>query len=277
MVDADHLSRWIGRRTEAEDSLDRGHAVGLAMLLDRLAPSAGSPLPPCWHWIYFTEKVPQSRLGNDGHAPRGEFLPPVPLERRMWAGGRLTFAGDLRLGATAQRRSEIADVRVKEGRMGPLVIVVVRHEIAQGGQIVLSEEHDIVYVGGRYKRRPGETADAPPPVLAGSVTPDATMLFRYSALTFNAHRIHYDRAFCREHEGYPDLVVHGPLIATLLAGLAAERLGHRRIEHFSYRALAPAFVGEPLMLDAAETNTGLEVWSVVGDRRTMVATVTATA
>ena len=276
MVDGALLSRWIGKRAEAEDSLDPGHAVGLAMSLDRAPPAPGAALPLCWHWIYFTEKVPQSRLGSDGHAQRGDFLPPVPLERRMWAGGRLAFTADLRLGVPAQRRSEIADVRVKDGRAGPLVIVVVRHEIDQDGRTVLREEHDIVYVGGRFSRRRPDTAEGlPPPVLSRTVTPDPAMLFRYSALTFNAHRIHYDRAFCREHEGYPDLVVHGPLTATLLAGLAADCVGHRRIENFSYRALAPAFVGEPMTLRAAETDTGLTVWSAVADRRTMVATVSA--
>ena len=160
-----------------------------------------------WHWLYFLPLHRQSELGPDGHAKRGGFLPPVPLPRRMWAGGRFDFRRPLRVGDAIRRTSTIADVSLKEGRTGPLVFVLVRHEVATGEGVALVEEHDIVY---RDLPEAGEAAPAPRPARADAawrrdIHPDDVLLFRYSALTFNGHRIHYDRRYVTEVEGYPGL------------------------------------------------------------------------
>lgn len=202
-------------------------------------PQSGDPLPPLWHWLYFLPFDRQSELGPDGHAKRGGFLPPVELPRRMWAGGRVEFHRPLKVGESVTRTSRIADVKVKEGRSGTLVFVLVKHEIGNTGGTALTEEHDIVY---RDHRREGEIV--PPGQTAPSgaewervVQPDDVLLFRYSALTFNGHRIHYDRQYATQVEGYPGLVVHGPLIATLLVDLVRPSA----VKRFEFRAVSPIF------------------------------------
>ena len=242
-----NLKEWIGNSETVHDELGATPYAALSATLDRPTqrPAPGTALPPLWHWLYFLPLYPQSELGSDGHARRGAFLPPVPLPRRMWAGGQFVFHQPLRIGDAVLRTSTIADVSEKQGRSGPLVFVKVRHEVRRAGeaQAALTEYHDIVY-------REAAQADAPatPPQAAPAgadwerkVTPDDVLLFRYSALTFNGHRIHYDRRYVTEVEGYPGLVVHGPLIATLLLDLLREALPQAQVASFEFRALRPTF------------------------------------
>jgi 3-methylfumaryl-CoA hydratase len=220
----------------------------LSATLDRDDPEPvpGSEVPPLWHWLYFLPVARQSQIGPDGHPKRGGFLPPVPQPRRMWAGGRLTFEHPLQVGDEITRVSRIADVRVKEGRSGALVFVTVRHEIADARGVALAEEHDIVYRDNPPAGAAGTPAAAPQPAPAGEqysreIVPDPVLLFRYSALTFNGHRIHYDRSYVTGVEGYPGLIVHGPLIATLLVDLLRRQLPGARVRRFQFKAVRPIF------------------------------------
>jgi 3-methylfumaryl-CoA hydratase len=245
-VDIAHLQAWIGGEEVRTDIVTAAPMAALAATLDIDAPypEPGEPLPPLWHWLYFLPIHRQSELAADGHAERGGFLPPVDLPRRMWAGGRLRFHGPVQVGERITRTSRIADVRFKEGRTGPLVFVLVRHEIAGAAGVAITEEHDIVY------RDHGGAAPAVrvAPTLAPADTawervvhPDDVLLFRYSALTFNGHRIHYDRRYAVEVEGYPGLVVHGPLMATMLADLVRRNMPAARAKTFEFRAVSPVF------------------------------------
>ncbi len=244
------LSAWIGRRETREDVIAPGPVERLAATLDWDAPppGPGEALPPAWHWLYFLDAHRQSRLGPDGHGARGDFLPPVALPRRMWAGGRLAFHRPLPIGARARRVSEIVSITPKTGRRGALVFVTVRHSVAEiGAAPSIVEEHDIV-----YREAPRGDAPAPAPVPAPgtarwrrAVVADAVLLFRYSALTFNGHRIHYDRTYATEAEDYPGLVVHGPLIATLLLDLLRREGPGHAVAAFDYRARAPLFDTAP--------------------------------
>ena len=244
-VNIDDLRRWVGKEESSDDVATAVPVAALAATLDRdePRPQTGDPLPPLWHWLYFLPIYPISRSGPDGHPARGEFLPPVPLPRRMWAGSRFEFHRPLRVGSSMSRVSRIGDVTGKEGRSGPLVFVTVRHTISDGEGVALTEEHDIVY---RENARPGDSR--PPPQLAPvnaewtrEIEPSAVLLFRYSALTFNSHRIHYDRRYVTEVEGYPGLVVHGPLIATLLLDLLRRNLPQASVTRFSFRAVRPLY------------------------------------
>lgn len=239
------LRDWIGRSERRDDQLTATPVAALSATLDRddPAPVPGTVLPPLWHWLYFTPLTRHSELGEDGHAKRGGFLPPVPLPRRMWAGGRLDFLQPLRVGETVTRVSTIQDVTVKEGRSGALVFVCVRHEFSQAQGLALREEHDIVY---RDAPQPGAAQPAPTPAprdeqFSREIVPDPVLLFRYSALTFNGHRIHYDRSYVTGVEGYPGLVVHGPLIATLLLDLLRRHLPDAKVQRFSFKAVRPTF------------------------------------
>ena len=246
--DINQLSQWIGRTETRTDRIDLGKAQALSATLDLVSvPAEGEALPPLWHWMYFWSVSPASLIGPDGHPQRGGFLPPVTLPRRMWAGSRVIFRGPLPVGAVAERTSLIRSVNVKQGKSGPLVFVTVAHEIAVSGEPVILEEHDIVY------RDPPQPGDAPALSKAAPsdaqwsqpIMPDPVLLFRYSALTFNGHRIHYDRRYMTEVEDYPGLIVHGPLIATLLTGLVARELPGRVIASFTFRAVSPLFDIEP--------------------------------
>jgi 3-methylfumaryl-CoA hydratase len=243
------LNEWLGHVDEASDVLDRRPSIALSATLDRddPPPVAGDPLPPLWHWLYFLPPARQSAIGTDGHPQRGGFLPPVALPRRMWAGGRLEFIQPLRLGDAVKRTSRIADISAKQGRSGALVFVRVRHEISNERGVALTEEQDIVY---RDPPEPGARAEPPRPAPTGeqfgrTITPDPVLLFRYSALTFNGHRIHYDRSYATEVEGYPGLVVHGPLIATLLVDLLRRQRPDARLRAFEFRAVSPLFDTAP--------------------------------
>jgi 3-methylfumaryl-CoA hydratase len=241
----DAWHEWLGRSERRVDRVCAAPLAALAATLDRDDPEPvhGSEVPPLWHWLYFTPLARQSELGPDGHAKRGGFLPPVPLPRRMWAGGRLAFEHPLRVGDEIVRTSRIVDIRAKEGRSGALVFVTLRHEIAHARAVAITEEHDIVYRGDP---RPGATRPAPQAApaderFAREIATDPVLLFRYSALTFNGHRIHYDRRYVTDIEGYPGLVVHGPLIATLLLDLLRREYPRARVRRFAFKAVSPLF------------------------------------
>jgi len=245
-ITATDLARWVGKTETATDTITATPYAALSATLDRdpgQAP-AGTPLPPLWHWLYFLPLYRQSEVGPDGHAQRGGFLPPVPLPRRMWAASQLEFKRQLRVGDAIRRVSTITDVSEKSGRTGALVFVKVRHEIRANDEAspAIVEFHDIVF------REAPKDVDVSPPRVAPAqsrwqrrVVPDAVLLFRYSALTFNAHRIHYDRKYVTGVEGYPGLVVHGPLIATLLLDLLREKLPDATVRRYEFRAVRPLF------------------------------------
>ena len=274
------LRGWIGNTAVVEDQVAAAPARALAATLDRDATfDSGDPLPPPWHWLYFLTMEPLSDAGPDGHPKRGGFLPPVPLPRRMWAGSRMTFLRPLRVGDAIRRESRIADVNVKEGRSGTLVFVTVRHEITRNAESLLVDEHDIVY-------RDLQKADtnAPVPRMAPNdhawireIHPTPVLLFRYSALTFNSHRIHYDFPYATGVEGYPGLVVHGPLLATLLLDLLLRHRPDARVTRFAFRAVSPLFDNAPFNVccrpDASGGNIALWAKTVDG-QLTMDATAT---
>ncbi|OWW21961.1 FAS1-like dehydratase domain-containing protein [Noviherbaspirillum denitrificans] len=246
-IDIPLLHQWVGKTESIQDVVHPALAAGMAAVLDRdAAPQAGEPLPPLWHWMVFWNTARQSELGHDGHAQRGKFLPPVPLPRRMWAGGRLNFLAPIDIGSALSRTSTIKAVDVKRGKSGDMVFVTVEHAISNADGIALVEEHDIVYRDAPQGTRQTQPVQAPSGATwTESVSPDPTLLFRYSALTFNGHRIHYDRSYATEVEGYPGLIVHGPLLATLLVELAQRRMPGAAIKSFSFRAVSPLFDIEP--------------------------------
>jgi 3-methylfumaryl-CoA hydratase len=248
-LNLDYLREWRGRTESRTDEVTSAPIAALSATLDRddPFPRAGDPLPPLWHWLYFWSLPRQSELSADGHAKRGGFLPPVPLPRRMFAGDRVQFHRPLRVGEKISRLSHIVDVTHKLGRSGALVFVVVRHEISDRKGLALVEEHDIVY---RESPKPSDPAPQPQPAPSVAawtreIRPEETLLFRYSALTFNGHRIHYDRRYATEVEGYPGLVVHGPLIATLLIDLLRRNVADADVASFSFRAVRPLFDTAP--------------------------------
>jgi 3-methylfumaryl-CoA hydratase len=260
-------SAWIGRAEEARDTVTAGPLHRLAATLDRTnpEPTEGDPVPPLGHWLFFLPGARQSEIGPDGHPKRGGFLPPVhELPRRMWAGSRLIFPGELHVGDRIVRRSTIASVTGKDGASGPLVFVTVRHEIGRPGEAAaIVDEHDIVYRG----QEPPAAKPSPPEAQKGhwrrTIVPDPVQLFRYSALTFNSHRIHYDRDYVMREEGYPGLVVHGPLIATLLIDLIRREAPAARIEAFSFRAVSPLFDGNQMSVNATppDSDGTAKVWA----------------
>ena len=263
------LQSWIGREDVADDVAAAAPLAGLAATLDHAddAPAAGDAVLPGGHWLSFLPRAPQSGLGPDGHALRGGFLPPVPLPRRMWAGGRLQFTGTLHVGEAIRRRSVIQDVTEKTGKRGALVFVVVRHEISGADGPAVIEEQDLV-----YRSAPDPAAPPLPPRMAPkdgawskTIRPDAVMLFRYSALTFNGHRIHYDRPYAMETEGYPGLVVHGPLVATLLMELCRDERPEARLTGFDFRMLGPLFDTAPFTVHGRPTDGGADLWAANAD------------
>ncbi len=255
---------WIGSAEERADLIGLGPVQGLLATLDdgETEPGEGDALPPLWHWFYFLPVVPQSRIGPDGHPQRGGFLPPVALPRRMFAGGRTRFPAPLIIGRPALRTGTVLKVAEKSGASGALVFVTVGYEIRQDGRLCIAEEQDIVY------REPGAPVPAPVPApfpdlpdgaWSRIVTPDPVLLFRFSALTFNAHRIHYDRPYAMAEEGYPGLVVHGPLTAVLLIDLV-RRHAMRPVAAFEFRGRAPLFDLAPFRVSgvAGEDKVALE-------------------
>lgn len=260
---------WIGKSETRHDDIVKSPARRLAATLGDLTESFAenaTSLPPLWHWLYFLDATPRDQIGPDGHAAKGGFLPPIPLPRRMYAGGRFAFPGNLKFGKPAEKRTTIVSVDEKQGRSGPLAFVTVRHELIQDGAVAVSEEHDIVY------REAADPNAAPPPpprskravVAETEATPDEVMLFRFSALTFNGHRIHYDHPYVTGVEGYPGLIVHGPLIAMLLFEAARKTNDNRAPKAFAFRAMSPFFCGSSLRL----VDTGENEGSVVFEART---------
>ena len=285
-ANSSELTTWIGRSESVTDTFGPTPVIALTATLDHPAAptAAGIALPPLWHWLYFLPMHRQSEIGPDGHAKRGGFLPPVPLPRRMWAGSQLEFRSPIRIGDQVERRSTIANVSTKDGRTGRLVFVKVRHELRcnQASEPSLVEIHDIVY---REAQRPDDVA--PPPQAAPEQTawqreivPDDVLLFRYSALTFNGHRIHYDRKYVTEVEGYPGLVVHGPLIATLLMDLLRRRMPQADVASFSFKAVRPTFDLHPFRVNGMPHSDGKTIHLWASDHEgwlTMDATATLKA
>ena len=261
------FEQWIGREEKRSERILASAVNAMAATLDLDAvPEAGDPLPPGWQWMFFNPVVRRSGLGLDGHPQRGGFLPPIELPRRMWAGSRIRYLGELRVDAAATRSSRIVRVENKTGKRGPLWFVTVEHTTASEGVACIVEEQDIVYREATPPAAPGQAR--PPERFDGEaqwsrdVHPDTTLLFRYSALTFNGHRIHYDQAYARNEEGYPDLVVHGPLTATLLQAFALEYSEGRKLAAFEFRGVSPLFVGRSFQLEGrrSEGDT-LALWA----------------
>jgi 3-methylfumaryl-CoA hydratase len=240
------LRQYIGRTQTVADVLTPVAPTLLAATIDRDDPpyKTGDELPPNWHRLYFLTAERPGEVGADGHAARGKFMPPVPLPRRMFAGGTLKFLRPLRIGDSVTRVSEILAVEGKQGRSGDLVFATVRHRFSVAGEVALEETQNIVYRGPAGG---GEAAPEPvePAPWQRTVHPDPVMLFRYSALTFNGHRIHYDHPYVTQEEGYPGLIVHGPLIATLLLDLLRRKRSEARVTEFSFRAKRPLFSPSP--------------------------------
>lgn len=260
----DNLQDWIGREEIVEDVIGPMPIRMLAATIGHAGPppANGDPIPPLAHWTQLIPTHPHDELAEDGHAMRGPFMPLVPLPRRMYAGGRIQFLKPIRIGEMARRTGRITDIIAKDGRSGKLVFVSVRQEIEGPDGLALIEDQDIV-----YRERPTASAAMPvggPPLHKAehSLTyhPNEAMLFRYSALIFNAHRIHFDRPYAREDEGYPGLVVHGQLVATCLADLAI-RQWKRPLSGFNFRAQAPLFDGAPFSVSGAERDGGLDLWA----------------
>lgn len=258
---------WVGRTETTEDVADESKVARMYATLNAESPEnlSHQELPNLWHWMYFSPIVPFSDLGGDGHPKRGNFLPPVDLPRRMWAGGRLEFFRPLQVGQEIARTSTIKSVQNKNGRTGEMVFVTVSHEVSDKSGMILIEEQDIVYRDYVPKDRPTprykeavELSD-----FSKKLVPDPVTLFRYSALTFNGHRIHYDRKYCLEEEGYPGLVFHGPLTATLLICLLTSNRKKIALKNFEFRALKPLFDTHTFVLHGKELRSGMyDLWAV---------------
>ena len=265
-IDIDHLRQWLGRSETRHDTVAARPVEAMAATLDRedAKPSNGDAVPPLWHWMFFASLSRHRDVAPDGHTKLGGFLPPVPLPRRMFAGGRFEFFRPLRVGDDIERVSTIKDVTAKKGRSGAMVFVTVQHDIDDAGGCAVREEHDIVY---REPASPGAGQSQPKAAPEGEaysreIEPDPVLLFRYSALTFNGHRIHYDRTYVTGVEGYPGLIVHGPLIATLLVDLLRRSLPDARMARFSFRAVRPLFDTHSFTVCAKpEGNDRVSLWA----------------
>lgn len=270
-LDIDHLRQWIGRSEEATDIVTAQLVKGLrATLFQEVGePRTGDAAPFTVHWCLAQPVFPMSMLGPDGHPTRGGFLPPVPLPRRMWAGGEIEFLQPLRVGDESTRTSRIADVQVKSGSTGTLCFVSVEHSISSPRGVAIRERQDIVY--REMTANAPATAKAPPPPPKAQYrethVSDPVLLFRYSALTFNGHRIHYDRDYVTEVEGYPGLIFHGPLQATLIIEMAAKLRSGKPPKTFTYRGVQPLFAGSEFSINANETADGMELWTANAEGR----------
>jgi 3-methylfumaryl-CoA hydratase len=263
---SEDASDWIGRSRSQDDviGLERAFALWASLDTGDPKPQAGASLPPLWHWLYFWEINERSDLGPDGHPRLGGFMPALGHVRRMWAGSQVVFHTPLRIGEAATRTSTITSVERRQGRTGGLTFVTVRHQITSPSGLAVTDDQDIVY---RDPPPPGTT----PASRSGETAPDGgdraenwaadpVLLFRYSALTFNGHRIHYDADFVRDTEGYPGLVVHGPLIATLMAGIATRHRPAAALASFAFRAVSPIFAEQPFSVHLAGQGDAANVW-----------------
>lgn len=245
------LKSWIGRTETADDMVTAAQVGAMSATFDRddPLPRPGHALPAMWQWMFFTPKARHSDVGPDGHPKRGGFMPPVALPRRMFAGGRFTFHEPLRVSDPITRLSEILTVTEKQGRTGQLVFVTVRHRISSERGLAIEEENDIVYreAGTATHSPAGDPPRDPSAPWSRTIRPDPVLLFRFSALTFNGHRIHYDNPYVTGVEGYPGLIVHGPMIATMLADLARDHAG-RALASFRFQAKRAVFDTAPFEL-----------------------------
>jgi 3-methylfumaryl-CoA hydratase len=262
--DLDHLRQWIGRTQQAQDIVTAQLVRGLraTLFMEIGEPKPGDAAPFTTHWCLAQPVFPASELGPDGHPARGGFLPPVPLPRRMWAGGELEFLDSLRVGDETTRTSRISDVSMKTGSTGVLCFVSVEHQITTPRGTALRERQDIVYRDVPATQPPAKPP-APPPAAQHreSHMADPVLLFRYSALTFNGHRIHYDRDYVTRVEGYPGLIFHGPMQAAFLVEFAARLHGGAAPKKFSYRGVQPLFEGSEFSINANKTDSGMELWT----------------
>lgn len=263
-LDLDHLKTWIGRQECVTDTLDGTKASELAAILDheRLDFTRGQPLPMGWQWIYFNPILRSSDLDEDGHPRRGDFLPPVPFPRRMWASGKIVSHQPLLIGIETEKQSSIKGVSLKEGKSGPLLFVDVAHAYWQEGATRLEEVQNIVFREVNAQSSvPKKSPPAPrPSEFSRAMSANEVLLFRYSAVTFNAHRIHHDEAYATEVEGYRGLVVHGPLLATMLIDFAMETLNITGLEEFQFRALRPLFANDSFHLHGRRDGSDLDLW-----------------
>ncbi len=268
-IDLNHLNQWLGNEEVVEAVISSQTANLMNAALNREPTfKAGDELPPAWHWLYFHDAVRADGLGVEGHAKLGGFMPPVSFggdvpPRRMWAGGTLHFEQPIYLGDHAVKRSRVKSITPKQGRSGQLCFVIVEHEITVAGRRCLLEEQTIVYrepakAGSKPIKAKAAPSDAS---FSATYTPDPILLFRYSALTFNGHRIHYDVDFCREYEGYPNLVVHGPLIATLLLDLFYHQYPNQQLTRFDYQARSPLFNPHPFTINGKADGKRGEAWA----------------
>ena len=256
------FSAWIGRSETVEDTITTAPVAGLAATFDRACPDR--ELPSLWHWAYFTPKPPAHLIGPDGHPKRGDFLPPIALPRRMWAGGRTWFDAPLLIGDTVSRRSTIKRIDTKQGRSGTLIFVTLSHDISTPRGVAVREEHDLVFRDNPKPDDPPPTPGPAPtnPDFSREIAPDPVLLFRYSALTFNSHRIHYDRPYATGVEGYPGLVVHGPLIATLLLDLIRRERPEAVVKEFDFKAVSPLFDTDSFVIcGRIETDGSVCLWA----------------
>lgn len=267
-LNIDHLRSWIGRTHEKTDTITPRLAESFDAIFDISSGAEdGDAAPLGIHWCLAPDIAPMNELGPDGHPARGGFLPPVPLPRRMWAGGEVEFSGCFQVGDTITKYSRIEDVTAKSGRSGALVFVTVRHEYLTPRGIALSERQDIVYRGQDGKPAPaakvsseGQPTEQPPCAdQTRTIVASAPLLFRYSALTFNGHRIHYDLPYTMQEEHYPGLVFHGPLQATYLMRLAADT-STGALRTFAYRSVAPLFAGGIVLIHAKRRKAGIDLW-----------------
>jgi len=263
-MDIEKLNQWLDKEVEVTTTIDLETANLMQATLNRgFEFKAEDELPPAWHWLYFHEPVVADNLGIEGHEKLGNFMPPVKFgsadtPQRMWAGGKITFFEPIRLGDSAFKISKIKSITPKEGRSGKLVFVIVEHEV-HSETLCLVEEQTIVYKEPVESPVLAKAKDVPKDsIFTKSYQPDPIMLFRYSALTFNAHRIHYDVDFCREVEGYPNLVVHGPLTATLILDLYYHQFPDKKIKEFEYRGQSPLFIPNTFSVNGKENG---EAWA----------------
>ena len=270
-------SAWIGREERREDRIEPGAVRRWLATLDRAAPADGT-VAQGYHWCLALPDAPTAGLGEDGHPLRDaspdSFLPPIPQPRRMWASSKVEFVNPLSIGAQIERRSKVASVTAKSGASGPLVFVDIAHETLADGSLAVREVQSLVY------RDPPPAGSPPVPLAPGRTTfdpggwdahhalvPSEALLFRFSALTFNSHRIHYDAPYATGVEGYRGLVVHGPLTATLLLDLARRALGENALKTFNFRGVSPAIAGEMLHLVLRNNDAAFELGAFAADGR----------
>jgi len=261
------LDDWMGKEQTRSAIIDARQAELLAITLDQPVLNAGEALPLCWQWAWFNDAVRADGLGRDGHPKRGGFLPPVPLPRRMWAGGSLEVMNALTVGSTVTKKSTIEEIKQRDGNSGKLCIVTVGHDFYDGDTLCIREKQNLVYREDPKPDAPVLAAPTPPEGATHrrEVTPDPVLMFRYSALTFNGHRIHYDVDYARDVEGYRGLVFHAPLTATMLSNLAREIAGGEKLKKFEYRATSPLFCNETMTLCGKEEDGQIIVWAETPD------------